>query len=1135
MQPFIPAFHHLLWIVLDIGSRMKRAVYLWLLIWWWCVVLASKIAHGFVVVVESSVRVATAASSGVVGQSKDSYSQTPKSKRLQFQKCIERNKQIMSYGEQSNWKALLKLFEEQGCDFNAVNFSTAISKLVNMRALPRDDPVFQAFLIALATSSAAPEPATSPRAFAMTVHCLAKLDVCNNQVVAQVFNKLSNPTAASQFVANSIANQIATTAAAYAKQGHSSPELFAALESRPEWLVAQATTPEIAMLARACAKLGHSSPKLFAAIHGQPERIMASSNPRDIADVVEASKILGHSLGPELVSNENTTAVLPRREYIIRNEKIMAYGNQKDWSAILTLFQEQGSEFTTINFSTAISQLVKIPALKEDDPAFQEFLTALAGRALEPDTDPRSFANVVHALAKLNTPNNESVDQVFQKLSDPTAASKFIDNATTQSIAMTARACAELDYSCPALFAALEGQWDRFMADAKPQAIANTAWACAILDQSCPILFAGLESQCGRLVAQATAQEIVMIARACAKLGHSSPKLFGAISGQMERIMASSNPRDIAAVVGASKILGHSLGPELESNESTTAELPRRVNIMRNEKIMAYGNLKDWRAILTLFQEQGSEFSTINFSTAIAQLVKIPALMKDDPAFQAFLTALAGSTLEPDTDPRSFANVVHALAKLNTRNNESVVRVFQKLSDPTAVSQFVKKANTQQIANTAWACATLDYSCPTLFAALESQWEQFVVDAKPQYITNTAWACAKLDHSCPTLFAALEGQWERFVAHAEPQHIANTALACAKLCHPSPTLFSSLESQWERFVAQATAQEIAMVARACVKLDHSSPKLFGAINGQPERILASSNPRDVADVVWASKILGHALGPELESNERTTVVLDEIACIERNKKIMACGNQRDWRAILTLFQEQGSKFSTINFSTAISQLVNIPSLKKDDPSFQALLSALAGLAALEPASDPRSFANVVHALAKLNTRNNESVNRVFLKLFDPTAASQFVDKANMQDISNTAWACAELGHSCPKFFAALESHAKEFVAKGDPQNIANTALACAKLGHSSPALFAAIESKSILFVEQANPQHIANTATACAVLGHLCPDLFAAIKSESKRFLADAKSYEIAELARACDKLGHELSAELSSAIQSRS
>jgi hypothetical protein len=280
--------------------------------------------------------------------------------------------------------------------------------------------------------------------------------------------------------------------------------------------------------------------------------------------------------------------------------------------------------------------------------------------------------------------------------------------------------------------------------------------------------------------------------------------------------------------------------------------------IERNNQIVVYGDKGDWQAILLLFREQGKDFNDINFATAISRLARIRSLPTGDPLFREFVKGLAARGPEPATDPRSFANVVHALAKLNIRNNESVDRVFQKLSDPTAASQFVKKAATQGIANTAWACAKLDYSCPTLFAALEGQWDRFVADAKPQATATTAWACAELRHSCPKLFAALESQWERFVGRANAQDIAMTARACAKLGNRCCKLFAALESQWERFVSDADPQAIANTAWACAKLDHTCPALFAAMENQWERFVADADPQAIANMAWACAELGHS-------------------------------------------------------------------------------------------------------------------------------------------------------------------------------------------------------------------------------------------------------------------------------------
>ena len=56
----------------------------------------------------------------------------------------------------------------------------------------------------------------------------------------------------------------------------------------------------------------------------------------------------------------------------------------------------------------------------------------------------------------------------------------------------------------------------------------------------------------------------------------------------------------------------------------------------------------------------------------------------------------------------------------------------------------IREFKAQEIANTAWAFATVGLSDENLFAALAMAGAQRVWDFKPQDLTNTAWAFARV-------------------------------------------------------------------------------------------------------------------------------------------------------------------------------------------------------------------------------------------------------------------------------------------------------------------------------------------------------------------------------------------------------
>ena len=64
-----------------------------------------------------------------------------------------------------------------------------------------------------------------------------------------------------------------------------------------------------------------------------------------------------------------------------------------------------------------------------------------------------------------------------------------------------------------------------------------------------------------------------------------------------------------------------------------------------------------------------------------------------------------------------------------------------------------------------------------------------------------------------------------------------------------------------------------------------------------------------------------------------------------------------------------------------------------------------------------------------------------------SAAEQLNGDFSLQQIANTAWALATVGHQDYQLFTALAAAAEWRMREFNPQNLANTAWAFAKMGH----------------------------------------------------------------------------------------
>ena len=100
-------------------------------------------------------------------------------------------------------------------------------------------------------------------------------------------------------------------------------------------------------------------------------------------------------------------------------------------------------------------------------------------------------------------------------------------------------------------------------------------------------------------------------------------------------------------------------------------------------------------------------------------------------------------------------------------------------------------------------------------------------DFKPQEIANTAWAPATMDQPEETLLQ--DGESCRAAdGTAKPQGLASMAWAFATMDHPDEKLFIALARAAERRVSDFIARNIANIAWASATLNELDEKLLTA-------------------------------------------------------------------------------------------------------------------------------------------------------------------------------------------------------------------------------------------------------------------------------------------------------------------
>ena len=252
-----------------------------------------------------------------------------------------------------------------------------------------------------------------------------------------------------------------------------------------------------------------------------------------------------------------------------------------------------------------------------------------------------------------------------------------------------------------------------------------------------------------------------------------------------------------------------------------------------NKQLVELGREKDWKGLLELAAKEQSKFDNVNCATVMSQLGRIRSLDKANPLFLAYLEALAKRIEErglPWIKAREAANIIHAIGKMELNNNESATKILDWISKTDTAAEFVDKGDPQNVANVAWAFATLGFHAPHLFAEIDRRSKWLVEEGDTQSVANTAWACATLAFEAPKLFDEIDRHSQWLVKEGDPQAVANVILACATLGFDAPCLLACIEGQSKQLVEAWNPQDFSNTAWAFAKLGSEAPMFFAEID-----------------------------------------------------------------------------------------------------------------------------------------------------------------------------------------------------------------------------------------------------------------------------------------------------------------
>ncbi|KAG1675688.1 hypothetical protein FOA52_002397 [Chlamydomonas sp. UWO 241] len=254
--------------------------------------------------------------------------------------------------------------------------------------------------------------------------------------------------------------------------------------------------------------------------------------------------------------------------------------------------------------------------------------------------------------------------------------------------------------------------------------------------------------------------------------------------------------------------------------------------------------------LLALVEEHSHSFDHIHVACALHTSARLSARACVPTKLITQLVHVARQHLQ-EMQPQELANTAWALATLGHVDAFFMGALVQE------AGRQLRSFNPQELANTAWALATLGHMDAVFMGALVKASTLQLHNFNTQNLANTAWALATLGHMDAVLMGALVHAATLQLRSFNPQALANTAWALATLSHVDAVFMGALVKAATLQLRNFNTQNLANTVWALATLGHVDAVFMGALVQEARRQLRSFNPQDVANTAWALATLGH--------------------------------------------------------------------------------------------------------------------------------------------------------------------------------------------------------------------------------------------------------------------------------------
>ncbi|KAG1673213.1 hypothetical protein FOA52_013093 [Chlamydomonas sp. UWO 241] len=195
----------------------------------------------------------------------------------------------------------------------------------------------------------------------------------------------------------------------------------------------------------------------------------------------------------------------------------------------------------------------------------------------------------------------------------------------------------------------------------------------------------------------------------------------------------------------------------------------------------------------------------------------------------------------------------------------------------------------QELANTAWALATLGHADVDFVAALMEAAKPQLRNFTPQALANTVWAFATLGHADGAFMASLLKAAEPQLRDFTPRNLVNTVWALATLGHTDDAFMAALLKAATLQLREFTPQNLANLAWALAALGHADGAFMAALLKAATPQMRNFNPQDVANTAWALAALDHADDAFMAALlQQAAGMVRDLACAENRTQLFLC-------------------------------------------------------------------------------------------------------------------------------------------------------------------------------------------------------------------------------------------------------